>query len=94
MIKIASAVLFFLSIVNAYSQDTITIHYDSNWVKVTAINDAVYYRKAFADSNKIWTAYDYTMKNQVLTIGNYTSQKFDVKNGQFIYYYDDIHQNS
>jgi len=71
-----------------FSQDTLIIYYNKNWVEISDKNQASFYRKAFKDSNNIWTAYDYYISNKLQMSGKYKSKKLIEKNGHFIYYYE------
>jgi len=82
-------IVFILSLFNhVFAQDTITIYYNSNWTEISDKNQATYYRKAFLDSSKVWTAHDYYMSNNMQMIGAFKSKKFNTKQGHFIYFYE------
>jgi len=86
---------FILSSFNyVLAQDTITIYYNNDWNEIPDKNLATYYRKAFLDSNKVWTAHDYYMSNQIQMIGTFKSKKFTTKLGHFIYFYENGRKDS
>ncbi len=88
-------VLFsFLAMDLLFSQDTITIFYDKNWDEISNKDSAVYYRKAFLDSNRVWTAHDYYISNKIQMTGTYKSKKLKSKHGHFIYYYENGQKKS
>lgn len=68
------------------AQDTIVKYFDSNWEEVQQEN-ANYYRKAFKNTNEIWTACDYYMDGQIQMSGTYKSKRLKKKNGLFVSYY-------
>jgi len=87
--------VFVLSSFNyVLAQDTITIYYNDNWKEISDKNQASYYRKAFLDSNKVWTVHDYFMSNKIQMIGAFKSKKFKIKQGHFIYFYENGRKES
>lgn len=89
MKKIYLSFLFFIIISNfVLAQDTITVYYDEKWKEIQNKEEAVFYRKAFIDSNNVWIAHDYFKKNKIQMKGCYKSKKMEVKHGRFIYFYE------
>lgn len=71
----------------ANSQSTLKIYYDSNWVEVPE-QKANYYRIATKVGKKLWSVNDYFLSGKIQMTGNYQSRKFKIKEGQFIYYFE------
>ncbi len=95
MKKILSTLLFLCGIsVPLFAQDTITIYYDKNWVELSSRNDAVFYRKAFENSENIWIVQDYYISNKIQMTGAYKSKKFTKKYGHFTYFYENGNKSS
>jgi uncharacterized protein len=81
--------VFILSSFNyVLAQDTITLYYNNNWTEIPNKNQATYYRKAFIDSNKVWTVRDYYSSNKIQMTGTFKSKKFKSKHGHFIYFHE------
>ncbi len=80
--------LVLLVAICTYGQDTTLVYFDKDWKEVDSQHRASFYRKAFQDSNKVWTAYDYFIDGNIQMTGTFTSKKFTVKNGHFVYYYE------
>jgi uncharacterized protein len=76
------------------SQDTITLYYNNKWTEIPDKNQATFYRKAFLDSNKVWTAHDYYISNKIQMTGTFKSKKFNTKQGHFIYFYENGRKES
>lgn len=70
------------------AQDTIVSYFDSNLEEVKQ-EKANYYRKAFENTDKTWTASYYYMNGQTQMSGRYESNKLKKKNGFFETYYKD-----
>jgi uncharacterized protein len=91
-------VLKFVFIISSFNyvlaQDTITIYYNNNWTKISDKNQATYYRKAYIDSNKVWTAHDYYVSNRIQMIGTFKSKRLNIKQGHFIYFYENGRKSS
>jgi len=84
-------IIFLLLIVatKTVAQDTTTIYYNELWMEISNEDEAVYYRKAFIDSNKECKVTDfYKESKQVQMTGTFKSIKQKVKNGWFNYYYE------
>lgn len=71
-----------------FAQDSITIYYDTNWIEIADKNEAVYFRKAFPDSDKTWKVRDYYKSNKIQMTGTYKSKKLTSRHGHFIYYHE------
>jgi uncharacterized protein len=95
MNKVAACFLL-LSVVTVFlcAQDTITIYYDKDWKEISNKYDASFYRKAFVDSNKIWTVHDYYISGNIQMIGAYESNKLEDKQGHYIYFYENGQKES
>jgi uncharacterized protein len=89
-LKHMSVCTFFILafIINLVAQDTITVYYDKDWKEIMNKDQASFYRKAFQDSNKVWTANDYFISGKIQMTGTFRSKKMDVKQGHFIYYFE------
>ncbi len=87
--------IFILSSLNyVLAQDTITVYYNNKWTEIEDKNKATFYRKAFLDSNKVWIAHDYYMSNKIQMVGSFKSKKCKVKDGHFVYYYENGRKSS
>lgn len=88
--KVKAIWFLLLSLVlnNIYAQDTVKIYYDKNWKEISNKDIAVFYRKAFEDSNKVWTAHDYFISNKIQMTGTFRSKKLKSRQGNFVYYYE------
>ena len=84
---IAVSVVFVFKI-NA--QDTITVFYDLYMNRTADSSQATYIRKAWKiKDSKLWRVHDYYLKNGNIAMkGVYKSGRLNVKNGYFIYYYE------
>lgn len=83
-----NVVILLFSFSNVCAQDTITEYYNIDWVEISDKNQASYYRKAFLDSNKIWTVNDYFISNKIQMTGTFKTKKLNVKQGHFIYFFE------
>lgn len=77
-----------------FAQDTIYLYYDNNWVEILNKNEAAYYRKAFPQSNNAWDVNDFYMNHKIQMTGTYKSKKLTVRNGHFIYYFENGNKTS
>jgi len=91
---LVSLLLIFMASTALFAQDTITIYYNKNWLEIPDKKDAVFYRKAFPDSNHVWTANDFYTSNKIQMTGTYKSKRLDVKHGHFIYYFENGNKSS
>lgn len=80
--------LLFASTAALFAQDTLTVYYDNNWKEITDKDAAVFYRKAYADSNNIWVTRDYYSSGQIQMTGSYKNKKMQEKQGHFTYYHE------
>ena len=87
-------IIFFIGSNISFGKDTITVYYDSDWEKVRSIKKAVYYRKAFKDTQGQYIVKDYFLNGDLQMSGTYITKKFEIKNGTFIYYYDNGQKKS
>jgi uncharacterized protein len=95
MYKILMSLLILLAASDSlFGQDTITIYYDNNWIETLNKNEAVFYRKAFTDSNNVWKVQDYYINNMIQMTGAYKSKKLVSKQGHFVYYYENGNKTS
>lgn len=95
MLKYTTCLLFSLVLaVATFSQDTITVFYDSDWDEVSNQNKAAYYRKAFRSTGKNWVAHDYYINDTIQMTGTYKSKKMKVKMGVFTYYHENGQKSS
>jgi len=95
MKKVSVYFLFFILISKfLYSQDTITTYYDSEWEKISDSNNAVFYRKAYKNNDKLWVVNDYYISNIIQMTGLYKSKKMKEKLGHFIYYFENGNKSS
>ncbi len=94
--KIKYIYLLFFSFLTNFlcAQDTITIYYDKKWKPVLNQHIAVFYRKAYLDSNQVWKANDYFISGKIQMTGTFTTQKFTIKQGHFIYFLENGHKSS
>ena len=91
MIKKVTTLIFafIICVLNfASAQDTLISYYNKDWTKITDKNQASYYRKAVFDGKSLWTTYDYFMNNKIQMIGTYKDKKLLIKQGHFIFYYE------
>ena len=79
---------FVFAYLSINAQDTIRIYYDENWKEISDKENAVFYRKAFAIDKNTWVAHDYYISNKIQMTGTYKSKKLEVRQGHFIYYYE------
>ncbi|PLX04007.1 MAG: hypothetical protein C0595_04935 [Marinilabiliales bacterium] len=79
---------FMLTIVSvlSYSQDTISIYYNSHWQRVYNKAEANF-RRNYIKEGKLWHAFDYNKSGQLLKEGRYKSRKFEKQIGDFVYYH-------
>jgi len=89
-----SSLFFFVLTITVCSQDTIRVFYDKEWKEIPGENNASYFRKAFMDNNKVWVANDYYISGKIQMTGSFKSKKLDVKQGYFIYYYENGQKSS
>lgn len=69
-----------------YGQDTLTTYFDRNWEKCNK-NKAIYYRKAYPDSSKMWIVKDYHMNGQLQMLGTYSDKKLKKQQGPAVFYH-------
>ena len=77
-----------------YSQDTIKKYYNGNWIEVPNRSLAVYYRNAYKDSNKLFSVHDYFLSGKIQMTGTYKTKSFNVKQGHYVYYYENGNKES
>jgi uncharacterized protein len=75
------------------AQDTLTFYFDSKWKEISNKDEAEFYRKAFL-VNDIWTVRDYYKSNKIQMTGTFKSKKLTIKNGHFVYYYENGQKQS
>jgi uncharacterized protein len=94
--RVLSAFIFFcfLLINDIQGQDTITVFFDKDWKEVDNENLAVYFRKAYPDSNKMWTACDYYISKKIQMTGTYKSKRLNARQGHFIYFFENGQKSS
>lgn len=86
---------FFIFLTNfLLAQDTITVYYDKKWNPISNQQVAVFYRKAYLDSTKMWRVNDYFISGKIQMTGVYTSQKFTIRQGYFIYFLENGNKSS
>lgn len=85
--KILLTFVFAIVTVLSYSQDTISIYYNSHWQRVYN-REEVQFRRNYLKEGKLWHAFDYNKSGQLLKEGRYKSRKFEKKIGDFVYYYE------
>lgn len=76
------------------AQDTLVTYFDKDWNEISNKDVAVYYRKAFEDSNKTWIVNDYYKSKKIQMTGSFKSKKFKLRQGKFTYYYENGIQSS
>jgi uncharacterized protein len=91
---VISSLFFFLMLIPGYAQDTIRGFFDKEWKEVPDANKATYYRKAFLDNNKVWVANDYYISGKIQMTGTFKSKRLDIKQGHFVYYYENGQKKS
>jgi uncharacterized protein len=95
MNKILFSLLFIcMASASLYAQDTIRVYYDANWKEISDMDEAVFYRKAYPEGNNTWRANDYYASNKIQMTGTYKSKKLEIKQGHFIYYYENGNKSS
>ena len=70
------------------SQDTLFVYFDKDWNKISNKDVAVFYRKAYMDSEKVWNVNDFFKSDKIQMSGTYDSKSLKLKHGNFIYYYE------
>jgi antitoxin component YwqK of YwqJK toxin-antitoxin module len=93
MIKRRIVLIIAVSVVFVFkinAQDTITVFYDLYMNRTADSSQATYIRKAWKiKDSKLWRVHDYYLKNGNIAMkGVYKSGRLNVKNGYFIYYYE------
>lgn len=86
--------ILFLVSNSLLGQDTITTYFDKDWNQIQNKELSVYYRKAFLDNNKAWSVHDFYASHQLQMIGTYKTKKADIKQGHFVYYYENGQKQS
>ncbi|RLD74361.1 MAG: hypothetical protein DRJ02_05040 [Bacteroidetes bacterium] len=88
--------LFFCLVSNhLYSQDTLTVYYDENWLEISDSEDATYYRTACQNNEKLWVVNDYYKAgNTIQMVGLYKTNDFLIKTGHYTYYYENGRKQS
>ncbi|MBE0648889.1 MAG: hypothetical protein IH596_14050 [Bacteroidales bacterium] len=94
--KPCSIFLLFLSFIASavYSQDTITVFFDKDWNEITDKTEAIYYRKAFPESNNGYVVNDYYISGKIQMTGLFKSKKLKVQQGFCTYYFEDGQKSS
>lgn len=69
------------------SQDTTVVYYDAAWKEASSEN-SVYYRTISKEEKKKWISTDYNKDGSVRVRGEYIKRNLKIKNGTFIYYYE------
>lgn len=88
-------ILFFCLLSNMLlAQDTLTIYYDHDWKEISDKKQAEFYRKAFIDTNKTWSVNDYYINGQLQMTGSFTTKSMTIKNGHFVYFYENGKKSS
>jgi antitoxin component YwqK of YwqJK toxin-antitoxin module len=85
--------LFIFLIQSTYSQDTLTVWYDSAWNEIKDEENAVYYRKAF-EQNELWVVRDYYINHAIQMEGFFLTKKMKTKHGMFTYYFENGNKSS
>jgi TonB family protein len=70
-----------------FSQDTTFNYLNKDWKKCKKI-EATYYRKLYKNNN-LWMVEDYYISGQIQMTGSYLKKNMKVREGDFIYYYED-----
>ncbi len=87
MKKILLFILLLIGTANFLAaQDTLVIYYDKDWEETVNIADAAFYRKAYPDSDKMYSVRDYYINGKIQMTGSFKTMKMKAKQGYFVYY--------